>query len=195
MTDILVRDDPRLAGRASRYSTWPHIREQSIGEHCWQVLRILLTIHPGASPELLRYTVFHDNGELTAGDPPYPVKVENPVFAEEHGRIEDEGLALQLYEWGITHIPRKSEMSASDLWIFKLAEFIEMWEWGLEEQLLGNQFAALVSQRCIEAFRDRVGQYLRQDKSMRNHDVLSVIDRAVDYVNRRSRTWPTGESK
>jgi len=190
MKDILVRDDPRLAGRASRYSTWPHIREQSIGEHCWQILRILLTIHPGASPELLRYTVFHDNGELTAGDPPYPVKLENPVFAEEHGRIEDAGLQLQIDSWDIRGIPAKVRMSRDDLWVFKLAEFIEMWEWGLEEQLLGNQFAALVSKRCLDAIRERTKDY----PAWVALETCGVIDRATGYVAQRQRTWPTGES-
>jgi len=149
----------------------------------------LLTIHPGASPELLRYTVFHDNGELTAGDPPYPVKLENPVFAEEHGRIEDVGLQLQIDSWGIQDIPSKKDMSHNDLWIFKLAEFIEMWEWGLEEQLLGNQFAALVSKRCIQVVEERITEY----PGWASPDVMDVIDRTSEYVLRRKRTWPVGD--
>lgn len=28
--------DPRRAGEVTRYHTWSRLREQSVGEHCWQ---------------------------------------------------------------------------------------------------------------------------------------------------------------
>lgn len=182
---IQVRNDGRLAGRVIRYHTWPHIRPQTVAEHSWQLLRILLVIWPEAPSTVLSYIVRHDCGELTTGDMPFPVKRDNPVLAHEASRIEDEGLALQVRTGFLPDIP---DATPSQRWAVKLAEFVEMWEWALEELLMGNQFARLVEQRCREAVWERIRSDVRK---MMVGEQLEIAHRAKEYVERRSREWPT----
>lgn len=181
---LQVRDDARLAGRVIRYHTWPHIRQQSVGEHSWQLLRILLKIWPACPAHVLAHVVRHDCGELTTGDAPYPVKANNPVLGAEMSRVEAEGLDLQIQAGFLADTPNLSE---NEKWAVKLAEFIEMWEWGLEEQLLGNQFARLVAQRCLDVVYSRVRKTgYPEDGSMFKHP---IAERAMEYVKKRKALW------
>lgn len=167
-----VTVDPRTAGRVSRYHTWPHVREQSVGEHTWQVMRILLAIWPEAPRELLVETIFHDAGERVSGDAPYPIKAQNPTLKSEMDRIERAG-RLEMTAWGaVAPLPISEQERA----VLKLAEFIEMMEWGLDELALGNQSARLVVLRCQDAA-----------KEILNGDLLGqkIKERAVAYINRR----------
>ena len=180
---LQVRDDPRLAGRVKRYHTWPHIKEQSVGEHSWQLLRILLAIWPTCPAHVLAYVVRHDCGELTTGDAPYPVKANNPVLGAEMNRVEDEGLMLQI-ESGMLYLG--SDVSDDEKWAVKLAEFIEMWEWGAEEMLMGNQFARLVAQRCKAVVDERIRGVL---DSWEPGFRMMLAQGAAEYVRRRTQLW------
>lgn len=185
---LQVRDDARLAGRVLRYHTWPHIKQQSVAEHSWQLLRILLCIWPNAPRNVLAYVVRHDCGELTTGDAPYPVKADNPILGNEMNRVEKEGLDMQIERGFLLDSP---DISETERWVVKLAEFIEMWEWGLEEQLLGNQFAKLVAQRCIKVVWTRISTDARMTFKAGSAALqLAVAERARDYVNRRTSIWP-----
>lgn len=181
---LQVRDDARLAGRVLRYHTWPHIKEQSVAEHSWQLLRILLAIWPEAPQHVLSYIVRHDCGELTTGDAPYPVKANNPILGKEMNRVERDGLMLQI-EAGFLRLG--PDVDEQEKWAVKLAEFIEMWEWGAEELLMGNQFARLVSQRCRKVAEDKIHQIL--DDSRYDQIYVQIALEAQQYMNRRKKLW------
>jgi hypothetical protein len=136
--------DPRSAGKVTRYHTWERIRDQSVGEHTWQLLRIILAVHPHASPELLRWTMFHDVGERVTGDVPFPVKREHPEVKRAFDAMEQEAL-LQMTPWGAIAGITITDEEAN---LLKLGEFIEMMEWGLDELALGNASARVVFERC-----------------------------------------------
>lgn len=171
-----------MAGRVLRYHTWPHIKEQSIAEHSWQLLRILLVIWPTAPAHVMSYVVRHDVGELTTGDAPFPVKKDNLVLAVEMNRIEEQGLQLQIEGGFLADSP---DINAQEKWAVKLAEFIEMWEWALEELMLGNQFARLVAQRCESAVWERIGSKTALDDFQ-----LAIAKKANTYVRKRKILWP-----
>lgn len=173
---IDIRTDPRLAGEVSRYHTWPHLRQQSVAEHSWQVMRIVLTIYPMAPRDLLIHCMAHDVGEIGTGDIPYPIKKENPDLKEIMDELEAETLSAMTLKW---NFPSGAALSPEEKLIFKLAEFIEMWEWALKEQLFGNEFAEVVGSRCLtEAFTlcDKIGQ-----------DIAKL---ARNYIETRSNAWP-----
>lgn len=137
--------DPRSAGKISRYHTWERIRDQSVGEHTWQLLRIILAVHRHASPELLRWTMFHDVGERVTGDVPFPVKRENPELKRALDKMEHETLLQMATTWGAVAGIQITDEEAN---LLKLAEFIEMMEWGLDELALGNQNAEIIFRSC-----------------------------------------------
>lgn len=181
---LAVRDDIRLAGRVSRYHTWPHIREQSVAEHTWQVLRILFAIWPDVPTHVVRYVVGHDVGELTVGDPPYPIKANNPVLKTEMDRIEGDAQEDLFLRWMLGAVP---DLSETERWAFKLAEFLEMWEWGWEEELLGNRFAIRVRERCrdvaLKNFIEPVALIGEGDPR------FPICLQAVRYIDKREELW------
>jgi len=170
------RQDPRWAGQVTRYHTWPRIREQSVGEHSWQVMRILLAIWPDAPRHMLLHCLTHDVGEMVSGDPPYPVKKNNPVLKEEMDRIERDAHLSMCIPWSF---PPPSSLTENEYKIFKLCEFIEMWEWAIFEMDLGNSHAELVKDRCRKAMEKIWVDSLEYGE---------IFERAVAYTNRRRTT-------
>jgi len=146
--DDFVRRDMRLAGRVQRYHTWPHIKEQSVGEHSWQLLRILMAVWPDVPDYVMKYVVLHDVGEHHVGDIPFPVKLDNPSLKDVMNKLESEAASRMLVEWSMQPVHALQEADAR---VVKICELIEMAEWGAEEWLMGNKFAALVMGRCWDA--------------------------------------------
>lgn len=165
--------DARSAGCVARYHTWPHVRGQSVGEHTWQLIRILLAIYPDAPRRLMIEAMFHDVGERVSGDPPYPIKAQNPDLKREMDRIEGSA-RLSMTRWGIRAPQRISDRDRAAM---KLAEFIEMAEWGWDDLALGNRNAQLILDRCLGVARDMTKWV----------DLLPprVAERATEYINRR----------
>lgn len=165
--------DPRRAGQVTRYHTWPRVREQSVGEHSWQVARVVLALWPDAPRHVLVHCLFHDVGEVV-GDLPYPMKRNDPVLRQ---RMEHAEFCAHLGMCLPWQLPAPVELSAEEKAVFKLAEYIEFWEWALYEISLGNQNARLVMTRGqaeIERLLDEMPE-----------DVREAADR---YMKRRQRS-------
>lgn len=165
--------DVRSAGQVTRYHTWSRVRDQSVGEHTWQLIRVLLAIYPAAPRRLIIEAMFHDVGERVTGDPPYPIKAQNPELKREMDRLE-RGARLSMTRWGIRAPLRISDRDRAAM---KLAEFIEMAEWGWDEVALGNRNAQLVLDRCLGVARETI----KQPDSLPPR----VAEMAGEYVNRR----------
>lgn len=135
-----VRTDARRGGAVLRYHTWPTIQRQTVAEHSWNLVRILVTIWPMAPASAILYAQFHDTPEVATGDPPYPVKAENPLLKSEHDRLEMEA-AVPMGIW--------QHLRPDPYWRnrVKLCDTIEMWEFGLDEMALGSQFARPIVRR------------------------------------------------
>lgn len=136
--------DPRRAGLVKRYHTWETLMVQSVAEHSWQVMRILLAIYPGAPRHMLVHCMTHDIGEAVAGDMPYPIKLVYPALRQVCDEAEAMTHDVMSNTWGV---PARKELPAVEKSIFKLAEFMEMWEYGLHEVELGNHIAKLICTR------------------------------------------------
>lgn len=167
--------DPRRALQVTRYHTWPRVREQSIGEHSMQVMRILLAIWPAAPRHMLIHCMKHDLGETLSGDPPYPIKALNTDLKIACDRIESEAVKLMEDTW---MIPLTQELSVSEKLVFKLAEFLEMAEWGMYEVWLGNSMARVVIDRCMTMVDDHLDR-------LNKTDLAGVVSHARRYIARR----------
>lgn len=173
MTDL----DPRRALQVTRYHTWPRLREQTVGEHSAQVARILLAIWPDAPRHVLVHCITHDMGEVGPGDPPYPSKTRSEDFARGHGELEAAAYLEMRVPWGL---PPPSWLQPHEKAVFKLAEFLEMWEWASAEVLMGNQAAGLVEARCRQA-ADRLMEHVPGDV----HQWAAAYIRQREQHNRR----------
>lgn len=158
-----VRRDIRLAGQVKRYSTWPVLNQQSTGEHSWQVLRIYIDIFGPPSPEVCVYIVHHDSAELTVGDPPFPLKRDNPDLKEIYDRLE----STAVIEMRGEALP---VLSREEMLRIKICDLIEMWEYGVQEHMMGNRFAEPIISDTMENFMD-LARSLSEDEfmSVRKH--------------------------
>lgn len=161
-----LRDDPRMAGCVLRYHTWPHVRPQSNAEHSWQVVRLLLAIWSECPREVIVYAQNHDVGEIGTGDIPFPIKRDNPVVKREMDRIEERTQLSMCIPWGL----QRPTLTLFEKYVVKIADMLEMWEWSIQEQSLGNQFANIV--------RERTGGWL-----------LTELMQQTDWQSDQARTW------
>lgn len=174
--------DPRLAGQVTRYHTWPVARSQTVAEHSWQVARLLLAIWHNAPPEVVVHCLTHDMGEVGTGDAPYPIKVRNPILKKEMDRLESIAHNSMVLPWGV---PPALNLEGFAHAVFKLCDFIEMWEFGLEEEMRGNRLAHLITTRC----RDAIDTGISKLEEYQHPDAATVRDAAHMYIARRARTW------
>lgn len=136
--------DPRASGEITRYHTWSVLRQQSVGEHSWQILRVMLTVWPRAPRRLLVHAVTHDMPEM-AGDISYPFKVLFPELRAAITKAENH----VVHEQTKNGRPEEVVLSPYEKLVFKLCEWIEMWEYGLHEINLGNKYAEIICRRMM----------------------------------------------
>lgn len=144
--DDAVRLDTRLSGQLKRYHTWPIIGQQTIAEHCWQLLRIYCYVSDKIDPHMIYQIAFHDIGETYTGDVPYPVKSDNPQLKALMDMMEQRSVCLQFDYWDAF---KQICLTDDDKKLFKHIELVEMAEFGLDQMCLGNQYAFIIADRCL----------------------------------------------
>ncbi len=141
-----VHATSRLGGQVVRYHTWPVVYRQSVGEHSWQCMRIWWQIWGPLPEEVSTYFIWHDTGELVTGDLPFPVKSRNSALKDIMNGLEND--AVRGMDGPAEHPPdgyNKIRAKACDL--------IDMYEYGLHERRLGNQFAEPIITDTYAALR------------------------------------------
>lgn len=170
-------EDPRAAGEIRRYHTWAIHRDQSVAEHTWQVVRILLTIWPLAPRNVIVYGLMHDGGEMS-GDIQYPFKLMFPELRAGADKAENHVRAEQRRKLGAPEA--KHPLSQFENAVFKCCDNLEMWEYGLREHNLGNRYALIVVDRMKEAVRQNIvslGGMHDTQQFMQNDGVVPAIKR------------------
>jgi hypothetical protein len=97
---------------------------------------------------LVFYIVFHDIGEQTTGDIPYPMKRNNPQLKEIMDLLEQKSYYSQLEYWDSF---RQTLLTSEDMALFKQIELVEMAEFGLDQLCLGNNHGYIIAHRCLRA--------------------------------------------
>jgi len=170
-------NDPRAAGQVRRYHTWAVIKDQSVAEHTWQIMRILLTIWPAAPRNVLVYALAHDMGEM-AGDIQYPFKLmftelkTGSEKAENHVRHEQRahfGAPLEAHP-----------LSKFERYVFKACDNLEMWEYGIRELNMGNKYANIIVTRMRSAIAENMNNIYslkETQQAQQNPDVIANIQK------------------
>ena len=155
-----IHANARFAGQVLRYHTWPVHRQQSVGEHTWQVMRIWSELWgPMMSEAVSAFILWHDAGELVTGDLPFPVKARNPDLKSKIDELEDQAV----YVMG-GPAPSDSAISHEDSVRVKICDLLEMYEFGLCEVQMGNQFAKPIVDDIAASVTDMVGRLLPEDQ-------------------------------
>ena len=146
MNNELQIYDPRRAGLIERYHAQTHVTQQTVGEHTWQVLRILTTIWPQVPQHILVYGVYHDIAEGVTGDVPYPVKLGDLKIKRLMDLAEEATVAELQRKWGTPRIPTLTDLEKK---VFKGCELIDFLEYAWYEKNLGNKYAQIIIDRVM----------------------------------------------
>lgn len=105
-------------GQVRRYHAEGPRFNQTVADHTWRAMAILLHLWPDASASLLRTMLYHDVAEGYGGDMPAPVK-----------RVPDVNRALEILEQEfMTHLQLPSDLGLSDVDYarYKCADYLEL---------------------------------------------------------------------
>lgn len=161
--------NPYFAGQVERYHTWPVHRRQSVGEHTWQVMMIWYQIFGPMSQEESEHILWHDAGELVTGDPPFPIKANNPALKAEYDRLEC--TAVEGMDGPPNEAREVTRLRA------KVCDLLEMWEFGNVELKMGNKFAEPIVKDTSAAIGQLGGRLNRNDWDQ----VLSYLHSKRDW--------------
>lgn len=89
----------------------------------------------------------HDIGEMT-GDLPWPAKKNDPILKDRMEMAEARVHGAMTAKW---QVPKRTPLPGYEQSVFKACESIEMWEYALTEQNMGNRYAAIVATRMLRA--------------------------------------------
>jgi 5'-deoxynucleotidase YfbR-like HD superfamily hydrolase len=162
-------EDPRAGGEVRRYHTWAVHHQQTVAEHTWQIMRIMLTIWPNAHRNVIVWALVHDMGEM-AGDIQYPFKLLFTQLGEGSEKAEAHVRARMNEKLGAPYITHP--LSKFEKTVFKLCDNLEMWEFGMREVNMGNLYAKIIVQRMAGAVAANLSaleslqgttEYLRND--------------------------------
>lgn len=169
-------ENARFGFQVARYHTWPVHRQQSVGEHTAQMLAVWWRVWGPLSAEESTYVLWHDAGELVTGDPPFPFKSRHPEV--KHAFDREEAIAVEVMggpqagrgAWG-------ENASAVTLLRCKIVDLLEMWEFGMTELRMGNEFARCIVKDTFDAVAQLGGRLPRED-----------FDKVLAYTT-RMRDW------
>jgi group I intron endonuclease len=126
--------NPRFAGAVRRYHTWPTLQQQTVADHTFHVIRIYDALWGPIPANVTRALIWHDAGELAVGDLPFPVKARNPQLKQIVDSLEAEAVTA----FGVKLSPLDPEQKAR----LRVADLLEMTEFGAVELAMGNRFAS-----------------------------------------------------
>ena len=135
----------QLAGRVTRWHTWPMIRKPSVAEHSSRVATLYVELWGMPRAAVLYYCLVHDHGEMTAGDVPFSAKDLAPGIREGINQAEAIGrdrLNIQI-----------PDISNEEFTKFKVCDLLEMFETAIVEWNMGNRYAGCVIVDCANLAR------------------------------------------
>ena len=138
-----INSSKALANRVVRYHCYPTHQTQSIGEHSNRVLTIFVELWGIPRAEVLYYIACHDKGEYWAGDTPFGAKRDHPLLKEGVDQAEESGLK----KLGI----KLPDLNEDEFIQFKVADILEMFEFGAIERMMGNRLAIPIMEKTEEA--------------------------------------------
>lgn len=161
-----VHESRYLAGQVRRWHTWPTLRKPTVAEHQCRVAQIYCELWGLPRAEVLYYCLHHDQGEQFAGDVPFGGKHRVEGYGEAVNAAENLGLAAQK----IT-LP---ELTKTEWHRFKICDMLEMWEFCLHEQRMGNTYMSAPLQdlmRKVREMADELADWRRIDNWIREESL------------------------
>ena len=106
-------------GSVRRYHQDGSVHPQSVSDHTWRALIILLHFWPEISRQVLLAMIYHDVAERYIGDIPATVKLNSPEISNTLNDMEVEFTQF-------LNLPMKRDLSPTDYHRLKCADYIEL---------------------------------------------------------------------
>ena len=162
----------RNAGAVIRYHTVRTIRQQTLADHQWNVVMILLWVFPEAPSHLLRAALMHDLPEYHTGDVPATAKWGHEPLA---AALE----AAECDAWGMLGVTDPvAGLAPDEKCLLKFCDGAELVLWCMEEGRMGNRFAAAPAARVLYRFRGVDFSNL----PARTRELFNELEREYTYV-------------
>lgn len=135
----------REASHVKRCHTMAIIGEYTVGQHSFDMVTLLLALHPHASRELIIACLAHDLAERWVGDIPAPTKWSDPML---NGHLEKLEHSI-LDKLGLNVVLNPIEAR----WLHGL-DRVELLLWSKDQLAMGNQSAANVVAALLRWFQN-----------------------------------------
>lgn len=132
-----------LASRVRRYHTVPVLHQETVGEHSHRVCTLYLQLYGTPRVEVLEYIMYHDMGEISAGDLPFNAKRDAPGIKDHMDKAEAAGLQRMNI--------KMPELTDIEYARFKLCDMLQMLEFARIEMAMGNQYAQSIQDNILTA--------------------------------------------
>lgn len=129
----------RDAADVQRYHTKRIIRNQTVGQHTFNMLMLLNQVHPDCSKEMLQAVMHHDLPELMTGDIPAPIKKMHDTLGPLMDSIEE----------GLAPLYREVTLTPWEETLLKWVDRMELVLWCLEEVRMGNTYCRETAERGL----------------------------------------------
>jgi 5'-deoxynucleotidase YfbR-like HD superfamily hydrolase len=164
-----IYHDGRFSGLVKRWHTWPVLKEQTVAEHTWQVMRIWWEIFGPMEPHVSTYLLWHDGGEVVSGDVPFYAKRDNPNLKAALDSVE----AVALYEVaGLS-----DDVDPQDRIRAKCCDLLEMLEHCVVERGLGNRYIEPPYKNLEEKLLEVIETLVDISEAVSVEEYLKVVQR------------------
>jgi len=159
----------RASGAVSRYHTWPTLKQQTVADHTWNVLRIYERLFGAPEPYIFQHILYHDAAEVITGDIPFEIKRKNKDFKDAYDEVEksaNEMLGLSRTLLGLAPL---------DAAKVKFCDLQEMAEFAIIEMEMGNRLARPIFDNIIKA-----------QKALLEKDILVESNKDIALIMRNA---------
>lgn len=168
----------RDAADTLRYHTQRTLRQQTVGQHTFNMLMLVQLIEPAARKEVLVAVMHHDLPEHFTGDMPAPIKRASPALK----------VLMDELETDLAPLYKEFDLLPGEWALIKWVDLFELTMFGLEELKMGNRFAEGVVKNGIDWLSDSIppsavaAQLLREACiTAYQHGVVGITDRLPDF--------------
>lgn len=141
--------EARYGSNVKRYHAWSIVGEQNNGHHTFNMLVMLLALHPNPNLKLIRAITFHDSAEFLIGDTPSPALRRFPELDKAYNNAQNHVLK---HHFGID----LQELSLTERnWLHALDK-LEAYVFGLRQISLGNSEGQAIVKNVQDWFVQRI---------------------------------------
>ena len=137
----------RAAGEVQRFHTVRTIVPETVGEHSFNVVNLILLMTGGhCSRSLLIAAIVHDMGEIAVGDVPSPIKKMYPQEVQDALDRQEEDAIARIYPYLVGH----KQLTEEEAKTLKLADNIDGMLKCRQEIIMGNRTLRQIGDRYVD---------------------------------------------